>query len=506
MKKPAPTKSPPKKKSLQSPGPASPRSSSAQTGGEDGPSSGGEDLPGKEEIASLQAAVRAFMHSAGQKRVRGFLERLSLSPPQVLLLEGGTADERLAAAHYWALLLNCPAVSGNARPAREKPPVHNEDAPPPGSLADSRSVADSDQAGTAALPPPPVRSAPPASEQGGLLSLLPDFQQSKQAAKAPRTAPLSLGLPGITLPEPAPSPRPEHPEQPALPLMQDALLPMEDARSADEDAGPQAELPAAAIAYDMEAANGAFPERAFPQPDASAKNHPCLVCPECIRMLTHLHRDCFFLDGFAGSIKTDDVRAVRAVLGEPPREARRRIVIFREAQSLVEAAANALLKSFEEPRPGTSFVMLAPQRERLLPTLVSRSVVLTLPWPCAQSPEQRDRLAPWEAALCVFLQNGRDFFERSGAKGAVDAPLVHDLTNLCRRALARRLTAQQCGTIPGEGLESIFARMPLQRLRMLDEALAECQDSLIYNVNPTLVLEWLATRMYLLLPRVKAGF
>ena len=40
---------------------------------------------------------------------------------------------------------------------------------------------------------------------------------------------------------------------------------------------------------------------------------------------------------------------------------------------------------------------------------------------------------------------------------------------------------------------------------MLDEALAECQDSLMYNVNPVLVLEWLATRMYLLLPRTAAG-
>lgn len=221
-------------------------------------------------------------------------------------------------------------------------------------------------------------------------------------------------------------------------------------------------------------------------------------------MLTHLHRDCFFFDGLAGSIKIDEVRAMRAVLGEPAREARRRVVILREAQSLVEAAANALLKSLEEPRPDTSFILLAPQRERLLPTLVSRSFVLTLPWPWEEDAERRDLLAPWEATLCSFMQSGRDLFERSGGKGAVDAALVNDLAGLCRRALARRISALQSGAPPGEGLESLLARLPAQRLRMLDEALAECQDSLIYNVNPALVLEWLATRMFLLLPRSAA--
>ena len=87
----------------------------------------------------------------------------------------------------------------------------------------------------------------------------------------------------------------------------------------------------------------------------------------------------------------------------------------------------------------------------------------------------------------------------------MDAALVHDLTGLCRRALAGRLSALGSGAAPGEGLESLLDRLPVQRLRILDEALAECQDSLLYNVNPVLVLEWLATRMYLLLPRQSAG-
>ena len=94
------------------------------------------------------------------------------------------------------------------------------------------------------------------------------------------------------------------------------------------------------------------------------------------------HRDFFVLDGREESIKIAQVREqVRPVLGEAPREAQKRIILLAEAQSLGEAAANALLKSMEEPRPHNAFILTTPQRERLLPTLISRSWILTLPWP-----------------------------------------------------------------------------------------------------------------------------
>jgi DNA polymerase-3 subunit delta' len=341
------------------------------------------------------------MDGSGLSRVRGFLDRLSFAPPQVLLLEGGTADERLAAAQYWALLLNC-------EPKESKPP--------------------------------PARSA------------------AKSLPQLP-------GLPGLLIPSGG-----------AKNEAGGEIAPLTDA-SAGQSAVP----------------SGPSQKR--------AQRRPCLECPVCVRMIAHLHRDCFFFDGLAGSIKIDDVRAMRTVLGEPPREARHRIVLFREAQALVEAAANALLKAFEEPRPGTSFLLLVPQRERLLPTLVSRSMVLTLPWPGEEDSAAREALAPMEAALCAFLRNGRDLFERSGIKGTVDAPLVHALGGVCRRSLSACIKARRGGA-PLEGeLEKILARLSEERMRMLDEALAECQDSLVCGVNPVLALEWLATRMYFLLPR-----
>lgn len=346
-------------------------------------------LPGKEEIAAMLAPVRAF--AQGGARTRFFLERLAAQPPQVLLLEGGTPDERLAAATYWSLLLNCEKQG-------------------PASRASS-------------IPPEAVEGAGTAHS-----------------------------LPGV--------------------------LPEENSSFSDLERSPE---------------ESAHERQTTP--------HACLECPACIRMASRLHRDCFFFDGLEGSIKIDDVRALRGLLGEPPREARYRTIIFREAQFLVEAAANALLKSLEEPRPATAFVLLAPQRERLLPTLVSRSLVLTLPWPAQEDGADREALASWEATLYAFLRTGHGLFERTGLKGNVDAPLAYALLGLCGRALARRMAAPQPETGSAENLESLLAALPPARLRMLDEALAECQDSLNLGVNPTLVVEWLATRMYLLLPR-----
>lgn len=100
----------------------------------------------------------------------------------------------------------------------------------------------------------------------------------------------------------------------------------------------------------------------------------------CVWGRTCLPTSCCWTVG-AGSIKIDEVRALRPLLGEPPRFGRKRVIVMAEAQALGIEAANSLLKVLEDPCPDTCFVFTAPQRERLLPTLVSRGWVVTLPWP-----------------------------------------------------------------------------------------------------------------------------
>ena len=74
-------------------------------------------------------------------------------------------------------------------------------------------------------------------------------------------------------------------------------------------------------------------------------------------------------------ISVDQIRRVvleRAAF--PPHEGRARIIIIEDAHELSVSAANALLKTLEEPRPDTRFVLLSDRPGELLPTVRSRTL------------------------------------------------------------------------------------------------------------------------------------
>lgn len=79
--------------------------------------------------------------------------------------------------------------------------------------------------------------------------------------------------------------------------------------------------------------------------------------------------------------KTDiSVDQIRRVVLErvnlTPHEAPQRLVIIRAADELSVGAANALLKTLEEPPPHTRFVLITSQPGELLPTILSRTQLL----------------------------------------------------------------------------------------------------------------------------------
>lgn len=217
---------------------------------------------------------------------------------------------------------------------------------------------------------------------------------------------------------------------------------------------------------------------------------PCLACPSCLRVGAGMFADMTLLDGRAGSIKIDDVRALRPLLGEPPRFGRKRVIVMAEAQALGVEAANSLLKVLEDPCPDTCFVFTAPQRERLLPTLVSRGWVVTLPWPAPGAPVA-EALRGWEEALALFLERGGGWFEKTAARGAVDAATGQEVVLLAQKALADRLAGRPSGR-----LAASFTRIPVFLLPVVDDVLGRCQEALQAQVNPGLVLDYMATWLY----------
>lgn len=69
-------------------------------------------------------------------------------------------------------------------------------------------------------------------------------------------------------------------------------------------------------------------------------------------------------------IRIEQIREIGQFLSRPALEASRSVVVL-QADTMAEAAANALLKTLEEPGKAT-LILIAPASESLLPTLVSR--------------------------------------------------------------------------------------------------------------------------------------
>ncbi|MBQ8743580.1 MAG: DNA polymerase III subunit delta, partial [Mailhella sp.] len=230
------------------------------------------------------------------------------------------------------------------------------------------------------------------------------------------------------------------------------------------------------------------------EPKASSMG-PCLSCSSCLRLGANMHPDLILLDGRKGSIKIDEVRGLRAILGEKPHFARRRVIVAAEAQSLGIEAANSLLKVLEDPCPDTCFVFTAPQRERLLPTLVSRGWVITLPWPEAGRPLAED-LLPWEQALGRFVSEGRGWLDLTSVRSGIDTAKAQQIVLIGQKALADCLAGREGGL-----LTAVFRRMPEHTLMQVDELFVESQDQLQAQVNPLLVLDTMATRLHTLAHR-----
>ena len=84
-------------------------------------------------------------------------------------------------------------------------------------------------------------------------------------------------------------------------------------------------------------------------------------------------------------IKVDQVRAVSDFFSLTTHRAGHRVLLLHPAEALHPAAANALLKTLEEPPPGTLIVLVSDRPARLLATIRSRCRMLALPAPPTDS-------------------------------------------------------------------------------------------------------------------------
>lgn len=129
-------------------------------------------------------------------------------------------------------------------------------------------------------------------------------------------------------------------------------------------------------------------------------------------------------------------RVVLSRIGFPPHEGRALVVVVRAAHELSAQAANALLKTLEEPPERVHFVLITSQPNRLLGTIRSRTLAVRF-GPLSEEtlaailerhgkPASVARLAGGSASAALVLADddlarARDEFIR-GANGAIGAP------------------------------------------------------------------------------------
>ena len=190
---------------------------------------------------------------------------------------------------------------------------------------------------------------------------------------------------------------------------------------------------------------------------------------------------------FAASILIDEVRRLRSFLGLTAADNAWRVVIVDAADELNINAANALLKSLEEPPARALFLLIASEPSRLLPTIRSRCRRLDL-----EPLSGADLRSACEAAL---------------AASEMEAPVAAHWPLLERLAQGSARNALQLASSGGlelyERIAAIFASLPSldwPAAHALSDQLGVAAQEQRFEAFYTLFLDFLAHII-----RVRAG-
>jgi DNA polymerase-3 subunit delta' len=207
-------------------------------------------------------------------------------------------------------------------------------------------------------------------------------------------------------------------------------------------------------------------------------------------------------------------RMVLERVGFGPHEGRARVFIVRDADELTVSAANALLKTLEEPGQRTHFVLLTSRPHRLLDTIVSRTLAVRFS-PLSDAlvahilqekglDPKVATLAQGSVALAIDLASEDAITEREEFVAAARAAIsARDLAPAIKLAEARRerdtlrsLLAYFAQSLAFAGREQVRTQIELaeraaEQYRIVLSAIQDVDR----NVSPALALESMIYRL-----------
>lgn len=181
--------------------------------------------------------------------------------------------------------------------------------------------------------------------------------------------------------------------------------------------------------------------------------------------------------GEAGGAEANTVREFTRRASLAPMVGERKVGVLLEADRLNDASANALLKTLEEPAPGTFFVLTTELPRLVLPTILSRCVAVGLG---EEAAARHPRLAGWLGDFAVWLG------EVDGAAGAAAAASVLGAYGLVARLGGVMDEVAAAGVGGGEGgLEEAEKKAVEQAfvLRVRQQVFAGMAEALVQRVR-----------------------
>ena len=115
-------------------------------------------------------------------------------------------------------------------------------------------------------------------------------------------------------------------------------------------------------------------------PNQKEPGQPCGKCKTCQQIQRMQYADLAIIQAEkeGGTLKVEQVRAVRQSLSLKPYQGKYRVALFLRFEEANASAANALLKTLEEAPAHVVLILTAGSPEQLLPTIVSRCEVMRL--------------------------------------------------------------------------------------------------------------------------------
>jgi len=247
----------------------------------------------------------------------------------------------------------------------------------------------------------------------------------------------------------------------------------------------------------------------------------CDECSSCRKTGLGRHPDLKILEPDGGVIKVEQIRELEEFLSLTPYEGNKKIVIVDDADRMNTYAANAFLKTLEEP-PDESIIMLISPREHLLPDTI-RSRCLKLRFGPLSEDELKEvaGINGYESSDGVLgLAMGRpgslsdedllgkrdeyyDMF-RDMIKGKAVTPLkdkdaIEDLIDHCMiflRDIAVLLSGRSAGLVNRDKekeLDRMGKGLDIVRVVRAYDQVQDLKRKMFYNLNKALLFNYLSS-------------